>query len=141
MKKHVYSEINLHITWHTKLNHPMITDRIEERLHTYLRHKILSTPGAICHAIGSIQDHIHLAASVRPTLLISEWVGQLKGASSRYINSEIARKRVLEWQEGYGVVSFGTRDLDWVVRYIQNQKEHHARGSIVERLERIYVEG
>jgi hypothetical protein len=42
-----------------------------------------------------------------------------------------------QWQGGYGVVSFGTRDLPWVVAYIENQREHHARGTIHERLERV----
>jgi hypothetical protein len=34
-------------------------------------------------------------------------------------------------------VSFGTRDLPWVIEYIRNQREHHARGTVHERLERI----
>jgi len=42
----------------------------------------------------------------------------------------------LQWQAGYGIVSFGTRDLKWVVDYIHNQRENHAKGSIHERLER-----
>ena len=36
--------------------------------------------------------------------------------------------KVLEWQRGYGVVSFGKKHLDWVQNYIANQKEHHAAG-------------
>ena len=47
------------------------------------------------------------------------------------------RSKVLQWQKGYGVVSFGTGDLDWVKLYISNQKEHHARGGVHDRLERI----
>lgn len=43
----------------------------------------------------------------------------------------------LQWQAGYGVVSFGTKDLEWVKAYVRNQKEHHARGTVQERLERI----
>ena len=39
------------------------------------------------------------------------------------------------WQGGYGVVSFGTKDLEWVRGYIRNQREHHARGTVVDRLE------
>jgi hypothetical protein len=42
---------------------------------------------------------------------------------------------------GYGVVSFGTKDLPWIVKYVRNQKEHHATGKIYERLERIDREG
>ena len=45
---------------------------------------------------------------------------------------------MLQWQSGYGVVSFGTKDLPWVSDYIRNQKEHHASGKALERLERIH---
>jgi hypothetical protein len=48
--------------------------------------------------------------------------------------------KVLEWQTGYGVVSFGTRDLDWVKDYVKNQRERHHRGRIEDRLERINTE-
>jgi hypothetical protein len=35
------------------------------------------------------------------------------------------------------VVNFGTGDLPWVCGYIRNQREHHAKGTIHDRLERI----
>jgi hypothetical protein len=60
----------------------------------------------------------------------------LKGASSHDINQRLGRK-ILEWQPGYGVVSFGTKDLDWVKAYVRDQRRHHAQGSIHERLEKI----
>jgi putative transposase len=54
------------------------------------------------------------------------------------VNQQIGkRQKVLQWQAGYGVVSFGTGDLEWVRRYISNQREHHRRGSVHDRLERI----
>ena len=58
-------------------------------------------------------------------------VGQLKGSSSHEMG------KALQWQSGYGVVSFGKRDLRWVVDYVLNQKERHKRGDISDRLERI----
>lgn len=137
MPRRVYSEINLHITWHTKQSAPVITTEIEARLFAYLKHRILGTPEIHFHALGGTENHIHLAVSVPPTLEIAKWIGQLKGASSHYINHEVANRKLLEWQDGYGVVSFGTKDLAWVARYIEKQKEHHARKQIHERLERI----
>lgn len=131
MAKRSYSEINLHITWHTKDNVPLITIEIEAALYKFLRNKVIKTDGAYFHAIGGIEDHIHIASSVRPTIEIDKWIGQLKGASSHEFG------KALQWQLGYGVVSFGTRDLPWVVSYIENQKERHNRGEISERLETI----
>jgi putative transposase len=137
MPRRVYSEINLHITWHTKLNTPLIEPEIEAALFSYLKDKVIETPDALFHAVGGTETHVHLAVSVLPTLNIAEWVGRLKGGSSHYINNKIANRKALDWQEGYGVVSFGTKDLKWVVRYVENQKEHHAKGKTFERLERI----
>jgi putative transposase len=136
MSEHVYSEINLHITWHTKISLPMINADLEGPLHQYLKNRIVQTPGAYFHAIGGIETHIHIATSVEPSIHIDEWIGQLKGASSHEFG------RALQWQIGYGVVSFGTRDLPWVAKYIHSQREHHQRGTAVERLERVdQVEG
>jgi putative transposase len=114
---------------------PVLVLEIESKTHRYLKHRILETPGIRFHEIGGAETHVHVAVSVPPTLLLSEWIGMLKGASSHYISQQIANRKLLEWQEGYGVVSFGTRDLEWVVRYLRNQKEHHAKGTAVRRLE------
>lgn len=126
MPRNVYDELNFHITWHTKKNQSILTPEIENRLHQYLHHRVLETAEVTFHEIGGTENHIHLAVSIPPSLLISDWIGKLKGASSHYVNHEIVNRKLLEWQEGYGVVSFGSKDLIWVKTYIQNQKQHHA---------------
>jgi len=141
MPRNVYSEIYLHITWHTKQSAHVLRGEIENRLYRYIRHRVAQTPGAFLHEIGGVEDHVHLAVSIPPTLTISEWIGELKGASSHHINHEVARRGTLVWQTGYGVVSFGKKDLPFVVEYIRNQKAHHARGQVYDRLERIEAEG
>jgi hypothetical protein len=70
------------------------------------------------------------------SLTISEFVGQLKGYSSHDVNQKLGSKLV-EWQTGYGVVTFGTGDLEWVKAYVLGQRERHATGKLVDRLERI----
>ena len=101
--------------------------------------EILKTPGARLHAIGGIETHIHIATSLPPNILVSDWVGKLKGSSSYYINHEVEPK-ALEWQRGYGIVTFGTKDLQWVIEYINDQKEHHKKGTTNERLEKFSYE-
>ena len=136
MSRNFYAEIKLHITWHTKDSAALLVPQVEAVVHRYLRGRCIHTPGVFVHEIGGIETHVHLAVSIAPTILISEFIGQLKGSSSHEANQQLGR-RVLDWQSGYGVVSFGTRDLEWVQEYIRNQRERHARGKIEERLERI----
>jgi putative transposase len=138
MSRNYYSEINLHLVWHTKNSLPLLTADAEQLAHRFLKKRIIETPGAFVHEIGGTETHVHLALSIPPTLTISEFIGQLKGGSSHDVNQAMGRgHKVLEWQTGYGVVSFGTRDLDWVNEYIRNQREHHSRGNVHDRLERI----
>src|SRR5207247_4507882 len=116
----------------------MLTPDVEAFVHHYLRGRLINTPGVFVHEVNGTETHVHVAVSIAPTVVISQLVGQMKGSSSHEANKQFPRRgKVLEWQDGYGVVSFGTKDLEWVKAYIRNQKEHHARGTIHERLERI----
>jgi putative transposase len=137
MSRRAYSEINLHFVWHVKSSLPVITSEIEPGLYRFIRNYALKTPGLIFREVGGIETHVHIAVTIPPTLVISEWIGQVKGASSHYINHRVVNRKVLDWQTGYGVVSFGTKDLQWVVNYIRNQKEHHKKGTTIGRMEKI----
>jgi putative transposase len=138
VSQNYYSEINLHITWHCKDNSPMLTTQVEPLAHRIIKERLVHMPRVFVHETGGTETHVHIAVTVPPTLTISEFIGQLKGASSHDVNEQFAlRGNVLQWQAGYGVVSFGNRDLEWVKQYIRNQREHHASGKAVDRLERI----
>ena len=138
MSRNYYSEINLHLVWHTKNSLPLLTPVVEPLAHRLLRKRIVETPEVFVHQIGGTETHVHLAVTIPPTLTISEWIGQLKGGTSHDVNQQIGKQqKALQWQTGYGVVSFGTGDLDWVKRYISNQREHHKHDSVYDRLERI----
>jgi REP-associated tyrosine transposase len=136
MSRNYYSEFHLHITWHTKESAPLLVPKVEAETHHYLRGRCINEPGVFIHEIGGIETHVHLCITIAPTVAISEFIGQLKGSSSDEINAKFGEK-LLMWQPGYGVVSFGTKDLPWVRQYVRNQRERHGRGAIVDRLERI----
>jgi putative transposase len=138
VSRNYYSELNLHLVWHTKLSMALLPPNVEAVVHHYLRGYLINTAGCFIHEIGGTENHVHLVASVAPTVLISELVGRLKGASAHEVNQKLGNgRKLLEWQSGYGVVSFGTKDIQWVCDYVRNQKEHHAKGTVYERLERV----
>ena len=78
MSVRVYSEINVHITWHTKNSLRLIDTKMQADLFAFLKNKVIETRGAYFHAIGGIETHVHLAASVKPSVHLDEWIGQLK---------------------------------------------------------------
>ena len=135
MAKDYHAEIYLHLTWHTQDDAPLITSPIEARVWNAIKAKCVAL-GAQPIEIGGTEDHVHLIASIPPNVLISELVGQVKGASSRYANQKLRTRGRFAWQKGYGCVSFAKRNLAALRRYVRNQKTHHGEGATREALER-----
>ena len=135
MSNHVFHEIYLHINWHTKRDQPQILPRLEPMLYKMIKQRCIETKGVYFHEVGGTETHIHVGINIEPMVNISEFIGELKGFVSHEINA-LEGGKVLEWQRGFGVVSFSKRQLKWVCDYIRNQKEHHAQGTLSEKLER-----
>jgi REP element-mobilizing transposase RayT len=123
-----------HFVWATKNREPLITSNLETKLYPYIIGKADALK-CITHAINGTEDHIHLIASVPPTLSISEFVKNIKGSSAHYLNRLTTDAGNFGWQAGYGVFSLGRKQLDQAIAYVQNQKVHHAEGSIIAALE------
>ena len=138
MSSHVFHEIYLHFNWHVKDDRPTLTPDVEEVVHRLLMERCRRTKGVYFHEVGGTPTHIHLAVNIEPFVTISDLVRDLKGGSAHDANDEL-RQKLLVWQRGYGVVSFGMMNLPWVRDYIRNQKSHHARRGTKDRLER-YVD-
>lgn len=116
--------------------HPFITPDKETQLYPYIMNKAHSL-GTIIHAIGGIEDHIHIIVSIPPKLAIAEFVKKIKGSSSRFFNTITNYSLQFSWQEGYGVLSLGSKQLDDAIAYVQKQKEHHAQNTAIASLEKI----
>ena len=90
MSRNYYSEINLHLTWHCKESAPMLSAEVEPVAYRIIKDRIIKTPDVIVHEIGGTDTHIHIAVTVPPSLIVSTFVGQLKGASSHNVNQHFA---------------------------------------------------
>ena len=133
-----YWRLFYHAVWTTKNRWPLIEPAWEDELYGYLRGKV-SALDCIPHAIGGIEDHVHVVLSIPPRLAVANIVGQLKGASSHHVNQAILQEQGFAWQSEYGVVSFSERFLPQVVAYVQNQKKHHAAETLWPLLEKMPV--
>jgi REP element-mobilizing transposase RayT len=119
-----YWRLYYHAVWACKNREPLITAALEPELHKYLRSKGLEL-GASMYAVGGIEDHVHSSFALPPKFAVAEFIGKLKGARSHWVTHVLGHPGEFDWQRGYGVLSFGSRDLARVVAYVNNQKEHH----------------
>jgi putative transposase len=121
---HAFSSCLIHCVWSTKHREPYLNPDVQERLWPYLG-GIAKQNQMKTLAIGGMSDHVHILASLPPTISVAKAVQLLKGNSSKWIHETFPRLRSFEWQEGYGAFSIGVSGVDETKAYIRNQKEHH----------------
>lgn len=103
------------------------------------RHEILGVIGNLINESGcktiivnGIEDHVHCFIGLKPVVLIPELMKNVKSKSSKYINDKKLFRHKFEWQDGYGVFSYGQSQVDNLYRYIQNQEEHHKKQTFLD---------
>ena len=60
-----YWRLFYHFMWGTKLREPLIDPAFEADLHRVIAAKAIELQ-AVAHAVGGIEDHVHLVVSVPP---------------------------------------------------------------------------
>ena len=87
----------------------------------------------ILHAVGNVEDHVHVVVSIPPNHAVAEAVKHFKGTSSRAVGE--VRPHEFKWQEGYGAFSIGISGVEDTTKYIERQAEHHRKTTFKEEIE------
>lgn len=117
-----FASLRLHLVFSTKERRPFVRETWRSSLHEYMGGTTRGL-GATAEAIGGVADHAHLLVSYKPTLCVSDFVRELKKASSVWA-AESHEPR-FAWQEGYSVFSVSASQRDVVRNYIVQQETHH----------------
>ena len=129
-----FTQIYIQVVFAVKGRQSLIETKWEEDLYKYVT-------GIVQHkqqkmlAINGMPDHLHFFIGMRPTCCSSDLVREVKKSSNDYIKASRFCKG-FNWQEGYGAFSYSHSQLNNVIGYIMNQKEHHKKKSFKEE----YVE-
>ena len=132
-----------HLVFSTKNREAFLTGDLEPRLYDYLG-GIIRNLNATLVEINGMPDHVHLLIRESKSVADQEFMAQLKGDSSRWVNATFPGRPKFAWQAGYGWFSVGPADVESAAEYIRRQKEHHRVATFQEEyrrfLERYSVE-
>ena len=128
---HTYTNINLHIIFHTKSTGCTIREEHLPRMFQYIRGVIQNMAGCT-YMVGGRPDHIHILLSLPVTLCVSDLVRTIKSNTSRWIKDICPEYETFSWQEGYGAFSVSESNKSAVINYIAHQHEHHRKYSASE---------
>ncbi|WP_107038414.1 IS200/IS605 family transposase [Brumimicrobium mesophilum] len=121
----------IHIVFSTKNREPLIHPPFEKELHAYI--------AGICNSleckvliVGGYTDHIHILCMHSPKIAFMVLMQKIKANSSKWMKTKDESLRNFSWQRGYGSFSVNPSETDIVIKYIENQHEHHRKKSFQE---------
>ena len=120
-----YTKIWLHIVWPAFNHEDILTDEnLRREASKFL--KGYSMKKYIYMKVNYFMpDHVHALIDLPTNMCIEDTMQLFKGSSSKWINDKVDFK--FRWAKGYGAFSVSESNLDKVVKYILNQKEHHKK--------------
>jgi putative transposase len=121
-----FSQIYLQFVFAVQNRQCLIAKAHKEELHKYIT-SLAQARKAKMLAIHCMPDHIHLFVGFKPSVLISDFVKEIKVKSNEFITDKKWIGGGFKWQEGYGVFSYGHSQIDIVCKYIFNQEAHHKK--------------
>jgi putative transposase len=120
---HTYVQNIIHIVFSTKERRKLVPREMKERLWSYIA-GICKHEKIFVHAIGGLEDHIHLLLQIPPTMALAEVVLTIKSNSSSWMKQKVSN---FAWQKGYSGFGVSKSKVPVVIRYIQNQEERHKK--------------
>ena len=124
-----YTRLYIQMIFAVEQRRSLISTKWEEELYKYMT-GIITNKDQKLLAINGAYDHIHIFIGMKPTCCISDLVREVKKSSTNFINERFLNN--FNWQDGYGAFSYSHSSLDSVIKYIQNQKEHHKKRTFKE---------
>lgn len=119
------SAVYLHLVFSTKKRIAYLNDdRVHAEMCAYLggvSNKLDVSP----LLIGGTADHIHALCRFGRSIMLADWVKEMKRTSSIWVKKRVPELNDFAWQSGYGVFSVSASNVESVKIYIMNQKEHH----------------
>ena len=126
-----YTQLHIQFIFAVKYRAAMIESSWKESLHKYItgifqknKHKMLQ--------VNSMPDHIHILIGLHTEQSISSIIQNVKSESTNWINDQGWTRSKFAWQNGYGAFSYSKSQLPKVIRYIQEQEQHHQKQTFLQ---------
>ena len=121
-----FSQIYIQAVFAVQGRQSLIRKENNEELLNYMT-GIVQNQGQKLLAAHCMPDHTHIFFGLKPSMSISHLVKEVKADSTNFVNRQRWFSGRFSWQEGYGAFSYGHSQIGQVIRYVQNQEEHHAQ--------------
>ena len=134
-----YRQSYHHLVFRTKNSKRVLTLEELPRLFQYIW-GIIKEKDCHLYRINGMEEHIHIFSDLHPSVSLSDYVREIKTASSVWIKKNRIFPFFEGWGSGYCALTYGHNDKDAIIEYIKNQQVHHQKESFIQEYERLLIE-
>jgi REP element-mobilizing transposase RayT len=121
-----YVKLLYHIVIRTKANRPTLSLEHSDELYRYIW-GFIKKKKCVLHRVNGTEDHVHLLISLNPTIALSDFMRELKAATSQMLKNTVGFEYFEAWSSGYAALTYSVQDKESIVKYIKSQREHHKK--------------
>ena len=100
-----YTQILYQIIFSTKNREKTMIESGRERLYSYIT-GILKNKNCHLYRINGIEDHLHIATHIHPSVALANLIKDVKLAASDFIKNKKLFPGFTGWQVGYGAFTY-----------------------------------
>ena len=101
---------------------------------------IIKNKNCKLYRINGVEDHIHILSDLHPSVSLSDYIKDIKVASSLWMKEHGRFPHFKGWADGYGAFTYSMREKDILINYVKNQKEHHKSETFYDEYKRLLIE-
>jgi putative transposase len=135
-----YTQILYQLVFGSKDYTPFLTTENENMLFSYIA-GILKNKSCHSYIVGGAGNHIHIITHLHPAISLSVLVKDIKLASHKMMSDNNKMfSHFTGWQVGYGGFTYHISSKVGLIRYVENQREHHKISSFKRELTQLLKE-
>jgi putative transposase len=121
-----YRQLLYHLVFRTKDSLPTIKQDNADQLYAYIT-GIIKHKNSHLYRINGVENHLHILTDLHPSIALADFMRDVKVSSSVWMKSSDLFPAFNGWADGYGSFTCSYMDIERLIDYIKNQKEHHKK--------------
>ena len=126
-----YSQIYIQIVFGVRGKGNSLPVKHKEELHSYVA-ALCGNRKAKLYCMNTLHDQTPILVSIKPSVSLSDLVKEIKVQTSIMMKENKWVLPSFTWQDGFGAFSYGQSQLQDVIKYIEDQEEHHRQRTFQE---------
>ena len=134
-----YTQIIYQIIFSPKYRKPCMNKSTRGQVFGYIA-GLIKNKNCHLYQINGVEDHLHILTHLHPAVSLASLIKDIKISSNAFIKEHRLFPEFISWQDGYNAFTYSYSTVPDLIRYIQNQEQHHKKISFLEEIKSLFKE-